>query len=70
MTVMDSEQKLSSADSTTVSRPDDAEPVAFSSKDDVEVFRQDDGAVNFRTVSWPMASVIFLKRRSNPILDR
>ena len=38
-------------------------------QDEGEVFRKDSGSIDFRTVGWPMASVIFLKRRSFASLD-
>lgn len=38
----------------------DAEDVTFDSRDDFEVFKKG-SAVDFRLVSWPRASVIFLK---------
>lgn len=36
--------------------------IVFARQDEAEVFNDDSGAVNFRTVGWPMASVIFLER--------
>lgn len=41
---------------------DEAEGDVVDPQDEHEVFRRGDGAVDFRTVGWPMASVIFLKR--------
>lgn len=35
---------------------------------DFEVFRREEGAVDFRTVTWPHASVIFLKCKSHHLL--
>lgn len=42
--------------------------VVIDSQNDIEVFT-DGNAVNFRTVGWPMASVIFLKRLSTDRLQ-
>lgn len=39
----------------------DVEEVVFDSRDDFEVFKKGMGGVDFRLVSWPRASVIFLK---------
>lgn len=36
--------------------------------DDGEVFKQGDGVVDFRTVGWIQASVIFLKGKLFPII--
>lgn len=41
---------------------DQAEGVVLDIREEGEVFKRQDGAVDFRTVGWPMASVIFLKR--------
>jgi hypothetical protein len=35
-------------------------------EDQFEVFKRGDGQVDFRTVSWIRASIIFLKSQSNP----
>jgi hypothetical protein len=41
---------------------DQAEGAVLDAHEEGEVFKKQDGAVDFRTVGWPMASVIFLKR--------
>lgn len=40
---------------------DDPEKVIEGTLEDYEVFKQTTDGVNFRTVGWPRASVIFLK---------
>lgn len=51
----------SSLDARSAEKPEQAD-------DSGEIFKRQEGAVDFRTVSWVHASVIFLKRTS-PIPD-
>jgi len=44
--------------------PEDPEKVIEGTFEDYEVFKQTTDGVNFRTVGWPRASVIFLKVRT------
>lgn len=46
----------------TMSATDKAEGMVLESHDEHEVFKKLEGAVDFRTVGWPMATIIFLKR--------
>lgn len=48
---------------------DEAEGSIMNPRDEGEVFRKGDGSVDFRTVGWPMASVIFLKRKAPRSLE-
>lgn len=41
--------------------PEDPEKIVEGTFEDYEVFKQTNEGVNFRTVGWPRASVIFLK---------
>lgn len=59
------EPESTSADA--MSGTDAADGTVINSADDVEVFKKADGVVDFRTVGWPMASIIFLKRKSSVI---
>lgn len=44
----------------------DVEEIVLDSRDDFEVFKKGGAAVDFRLVSWPRASVIFLKGTCYP----
>lgn len=52
--------KSTSVDAT--SSTEEVEGAVIDSQNDLEVFKKVEGAVDFRTVGWPMASIIFLKR--------
>lgn len=56
----DISKRISSQEKPTI-REDDPEKVIEGSVEDFEVFKQTTDGVNFRTVGWPRASVIFLK---------
>ena len=57
-TSVKAEQMKSSTNSAKV----DIEDSSQGEVDDHEVFKDSAGGVKFRTVGWPMASIIFLKR--------
>jgi hypothetical protein len=59
----DEKKDIQSAEPRASDVVGDVEEVIFDPKDDFEVFKKniDGSGVDFRLVSWPRASVIFLK---------